>query len=79
MKHYSSYTKEEMSMALSWARGELMMKDITSKFKSSGSAYIFLASALRDYVQQRDDEDDSVKLGNEDPRVEDMQHKSHPD
>lgn len=64
------FTKKDIGIALSWARGELLTSDIIKMFGNANSGYIFLARALKEYVLDRDDLDDDM-INGEDPRVED--------
>ena len=45
----SSYTDEEIELAMAWVRGEISLGQLhtVKKFKSSNQAYVFVARALR--------------------------------
>lgn len=44
-------TRDELGLALAWARGEISLTQVGSIVGSSSASYLFLATTLREYVR----------------------------
>lgn len=53
-KHKLKLTDEEVqTLALAWASNEISYKDFTQALEIKGGGYLYLAIALRDYINSK--------------------------